>query len=155
MKQNAYYDGPASRYQVINGKKERPLDSSVVKYSKYQLFLYRRALHGLSIYNPDIIAKLTAEEKTKIQQVKKRANMELNIYKQHKMIKLSNGILQNIFKHDLGPANSLLSPSCCKLDRFYKVNLTNEQLDITRDDIIDLFVSKRILPKNFHELNLK
>jgi len=153
MKQEAYYRGRNSEYNTNNGKRAKALDSVVVDYSKYQNFLYKKALLGLKIYNQNAVKRMKEEEVTTIIRNQKKALRVISVYKQKKVIELSNGLLTAMFPKGR-VTSELLTPELSRWGKQYKVTLKNEDLGITKTEIISLLVDNGVLPKDFYELSL-
>ena len=52
------------------------------KLNPYQHFLFKRVLHGLNVYKPEEVRKLHWDKKRRITRVWKRAQSEINKWKQ-------------------------------------------------------------------------
>lgn len=120
-------------------------------YSQYQNYLYKRALYGLNSLTQEELSSMCSKKKQRISNVYKRAQSVLNILKQKITIKYSNYIFKTLFP------NSPYTESICSLnetdDKFTNI-LTFKDLNIKKEQIISIFISEGILPKNFLSLEV-
>ena len=134
-------------YQLHSGKTYMQYEQD--KYSKYQNYLYKRALYGLSSIEKDELEKMCESKKHRIRTVHRRAQGVLNIAKQKVTIAHTNDIFQYFFP------NSKLIKQLAELtdtDENFRNSLTFKDLLLTKDDIISIFIENGILPKNFLSL---
>ena len=134
-------------YQLQGGKTYMQYEQD--KYSLYQNYLYKRALYGLDALNEKELATMCAKKKQRIINVYKRAQNVLNIFKQRVAIKYTNDIFRTLF-----PKSELTQEliSFDYIDEKFKNTLTFKDLNITKDDIITIFIAEGVLPKNFLSL---
>jgi hypothetical protein len=136
-----------SHYQLHAGKTY--MQYEVDKYSQYQNYLYKRALYGLDAIEQKELATMCNKKKQRIINVYKRAQSVLNVVKQKLTIEYTNKLFATLFP------NSNLTKSlveCSETDDKFKNTLTFKDLNITKDDIISIFIAEGILPKNFLSL---
>lgn len=133
-----------TNYQ-INSIKNYDVD----KYNQYQNYLYKRALYGLSSLDQNELITMCNKKKSRIINVYKRAQIVLNIYKQKVTNSYSNFIFKTLFPNS-PITDFLISES--DTDYTFKNTLTFKDLGINKDDIISIFISEGILPKNFLSL---
>lgn len=119
------------------------------KYSIYQNYLYKRALYGLDALTEKELAITCSKKKQRIINVFKRSQTVLNIYKQKLTISYTNSIFKNLFPNTHLTQNILM---CKETDERFKNTLTFRDLNISKDDIISIFILEGILPKNFLSL---
>jgi len=119
------------------------------KYSVYQNYLYKRALYGLDALTEKELATMCGKKKQRILNVYKRAQTVLNVLKQKITIDYTNSIFLKLFPESK-LTQSLLE--CTEVDEKFKNCLTFKDLNIGKDDIIRIFISEGILPKNFLSL---
>ena len=119
------------------------------KYSIYQNYLYKRALYGLDALTEKELAITCSKKKQRIINVFKRSQTVLNIYKQKLTIAYTNSIFKNLFPNTHLTQNILM---CEETDEKFKNTLTFRDLNISKDDIISIFILEGILPKNFLSL---
>ncbi len=134
-------------YQLNAGKTYMKYEQD--KYSPYQNYLYKRALYGLDAITEQELVTMCSKKKQRIINVYKRAQTVLNIYKQKLTIKYSNEIFQFFFP------NSSITQSLIEnveTDEKFKNTLTFKDLKVSKDDIIAIFITEGILPKNFLSL---
>ena len=134
-------------YQLSAGKKymQYELDG----YSQYQNYLYKRALYGLDALSQEELATTCSKKKQRIINVYKRAQVVLNIEKQKATIKYTNVIFKTLF-----PKSNLTKEfeSLNETDEKFKNTLTFKDLNISKNQIISIFIAEGILPKNFLSL---
>lgn len=121
------------------------------KLNPYQHFLFKRVLHGLNVYKPEEVSKLHWDKKRRITKVWKRAQKELNYWKQFLCNKKVNAYLRKTFCHSplaLGIAD--IPPE--EVAEGYINKMTFKDLGITYEDVVLKFLSLGLLPKNFFTL---
>ena len=118
-------------------------------YNQYQNYLYKRALFGLNALTKEELDTMCSKKKQRIMNVYKRAQSVLNVYKQSITIKYTNQIFQSLFPHspwtDAMIANS-------ETDEKFINTLNFKDLGIDKQQIIAIFISEGVLPKNFLSL---
>lgn len=119
------------------------------KYSLYQNYLYKRALYGLDALTEKELAITCSKKKQRIINVFKRSQTVLNIYKQKLTIAYTNSIFKSLFP-DTSLTQNILK--CEETDEKFKNTLTFRDLNISKDNIISIFILEGILPKNFLSL---
>ena len=134
-------------YQLHAGKKYMQYESD--GYSQYQNYLYKRALYGLDALSSEELATMCGKKKQRIINVYKRAQSVLNIAKQKATIHYTNLLFKTLFpKSPL--TDSLLE--CVEVDEKFKNTLTFKDLNISKKQIVSIFIAEGILPKNFLSL---
>jgi hypothetical protein len=115
--------------------------------NSYQHFLFKRVLHGLNVYTKEEVQKLHWDKKRRISKVWKRSQREINAWKQMICNKKVNDYFKKTFK---GPTMEYITsiPATETLED-YKNTLTFKDLNIQYEDVILLFMSKGLLPKNY------
>jgi len=117
------------------------------KLNPYQHFLFKRVLHGLNVYTKDEVTKLHWDKKRRISKVWKRSQREINAWKQMITNKRVNGFFKRTFT---GPTMEfIISVPCDEILEEYHNKLTFKELNIDYEDVILLFMSKGLLPKNY------
>jgi hypothetical protein len=147
-KQKFEYSGKLENYQIKN---ERPtvMQYESDGYSQYQNYLYKRALYGLDALTEKELATMCSKKKQRIIGVYKRAQIILNKFKQEVTIAHSNFIFKTLFPNS--PVTEFLM-SETETDSTFKNTLTFKDLKINKEQIITIFMSEGILPKNFLSL---
>lgn len=145
MKKEIYYKDQLQN--LVATPKEIEFEKD--KYSFYQNYLYKRALYGLSAFSKEDLEKMCAQKKQRINKVYIKGQIAINVYKQEKSIKLTNSIFDYLCPDT--PLAALFKKHS-EVDQNYKNTLTFKDLNITKDDIINLFVKKGVLPNNFMSL---
>lgn len=117
------------------------------KLNPYQHFLFKRVLHGLNVYTKDEVAKLHWDKKRRISKVWKRSQREINAWKQMITNKRVNAFFKRTFT---GPTMEyIISVPCDEVLENFHNKLTFKELNIEYEDVILLFMSKGLLPKNY------
>jgi hypothetical protein len=123
-----------------------------VFYTDHQNFLYNRALHGLSIYSPEEVVIMAPEKRKRIIQMHKKTQKILNLWKQEIVNVLANKLFTDIFP-DMEITKCLVDFYGTNGDPEYINNMSFKSLKISKEQIICYLIDKKILPKNFNELN--
>ena len=134
-------------YQLYGGSTYMQYEKD--KYTQYQNYLYKRALYGIEALNEKELATMCSRKKQRILNVYKRAQTVLNVAKQKATIHYTNLLFKHLFPRS--PLTQELL-ELTETDDKFKNTLTFKDLNITKDDIINIFISEGILPKNFLSL---
>jgi hypothetical protein len=134
-------------YQLNAGKTYMHYESD--GYSQYQNYLYKRALYGLNALTKEELDTMCSKKKQRILNVYKRAQKVLNVFKQQVTNQYSNYIFQTLFPKSPW-TEAMIAYS--EVDEKYTNTLTFKDLNIAKSDIISIFISEGILPKNFLSL---
>ena len=118
-------------------------------YSAYQNYLYKRALYGLDALTEKELATMCSKKKQRIVNVYKRAQTVLNSFKQQLTIAYTNNLFRTFF-----PKSKITKElvEFNDVDEKFKNTLTFKDLNISKDDIIRIFIAEGVLPKNFLSL---
>ena len=135
-------------YQLNAGKTYMQYETD--RYSQYQNYLYKRALYGLNALSEQELATMCSKKKQRIVNVYKRAQVVINKLKQEFTIRYTNFIFKTLFPNS-PLTDSLLA--CTEFDEKFKNTLTFKDLNISKEDIISIFITEGILPKNFLSLD--
>ena len=147
-KQKFMYSGTLENYQLSNQIKN-VMQYEYDSYTPYQNYLYKRALFGLNSLTETEINTICNKKKQRINNVYKRAQIVLNNFKQQVTINYSNFIFKTLFPNS--PITDFLITEVETDDKF--INTLNfKDLNISKDDIICIFIQEGILPKNFLSL---
>ena len=119
------------------------------KYSEYQNYLYKRAIYGLNALNEEELATMCSKKKQRIVNVYKKAQVVINKLKQQVTIQYSNFIFQSLFPES--PITAYLLADN-EVDEKMINKLTFKDLKIKKEQIIAIFISEGVLPKNFLSL---
>lgn len=142
------YTGKIESYQLYRGETYMQYEQD--SYNNYQNHLYKRALYGLSAFTQQELATMCSKKKQRVSKVYMKGQNVINLYKQ----KLTNAYSNFIFK-TLFPESPLTQffIETEETDVEFKNTLTFKDLGITKDQVIGLFITEGILPKNFHSLD--
>jgi len=135
------------KYQLQKGKTYMQYEQD--KYSKYQNYLYKRALYGINSLSKEEVTKMCERKKRRINSVHYRAQGVLNIAKQKISINYTNKFFKTFFP-DSNITNDIISYN--EVDKNFKNKLTFKDLNLSKDDIISIFIGEGILTKNFLSL---
>jgi predicted DNA-binding protein YlxM (UPF0122 family) len=112
--------------------------------------LYKRALYGLDALTQQELATMCSKKKQRIINVYKRAQVVLNKFKQELTIQYTNLLFKRLFPNS--PITDALLANT-ETDEKFKNTLTFKDLGIEKKDIISIFITEGILPKNFLSLD--
>lgn len=117
-------------------------------YSEYQNFLYNRALYGMKVYSEDEQINMFVQKRYRIEHVHTRAMKQLNVLKQSRIKELSDRVF-NIFHN-----SKLAKAICCEeeFDESFNSKLSLRDLNISKNEVVEHFISTGILPPNFYSL---
>jgi hypothetical protein len=135
-------------YQLYAGKTYMQYETD--GYSQYQTYLYKRALYGLDALTQQELATMCSKKKQRIINVYKRAQVVLNKFKQELTIQYTNLLFKRLFPNS--PITDALLANT-ETDEKFKNTLTFKDLGIEKKDIISIFITEGILPKNFLSLD--
>jgi hypothetical protein len=138
------YTGNLSDYQLNASNKVTNYE--VDSYTQYQNHLYKRALYGLNAFTQQELATMCSKKKQRVSNVYLRGQKVINLYKQKLTVAYSNMLFKTFFP-DSPITNYLLGEQ--ELDVKHTNTLTFKDLNISKDDIITVFITEGILPKNF------
>ena len=147
-KQKFEYSGKLEEYQLYKPNTYTKYEAD--QYSQYQNYLYKRVLYGLNSLDKEEVAKMCSKKKYRINSVNRRAQGVLNTIKHKKVIHITNALFNNLF-----PNSSITKylVNNKETDEKFINNLNFKDLDINKTEIISIFISEGILPKNFLSLD--
>jgi hypothetical protein len=141
------YKGKMESYQLYKG--DTYMEYEKDNYNDYQNHLYKRALHGLSAFTEAELATMCSKKKQRVSKVYMKGQNVINLYKQKLTNAYSNFIFKTLFPES--PLTQFLMETE-ETDVEFKNTLTFKDLGITKDQIVGLFITEGLLPKNFHDL---
>jgi hypothetical protein len=127
--------------------------SKLINYATHcspiQQDLYNRLLKGINTYDKNIVYAMNSTKKKRIQSAHKKAQNLLNIWKQELTILKSNSLFAELF-----PNSNITSGMLKDTETLpnFRNTLTFKDLGITKEDIINKFLSAGLLPSNFATL---
>lgn len=122
-------------------------DFDKIHLNLVQRQLFRRLMYGLKEYTPEQMATLSPSAITQIVEDYKKAKRALHVVKAkkyyHAETKLMNAIFPNM---NIGSKD---------FDWYLDIpkNVTLRSLGITTKEVIDEFITRKLLPKNFFKIN--
>jgi len=119
-------------------------------YNSRQNFLYKRSLFGLSIYTDQEVSEMTKEKLKRINKIYRKTQTVLNLWKQEKLLSITNQMIKIFFPNGHGYSKELLSYNY--VDTSFICILSFKDLGINKKDIINKLITEKILPKNFYDL---
>jgi len=131
-----------------NHYKNYPTDN----YSNYQNYLYKRVLYGLDSLPEEEVLNMCNNKRKRIVSVYNRTQVIINRFKQQITVVQSNFIINLLFPNS--PLYSLFTEKT-ETDDSFKNKLSFKDLGISKDQLINVFITEGILPKNFLNLNEK
>ncbi len=117
--------------------------------SSAQRELLNRALHGLKNYTDQELYMMNSAKKARILKVHNKTKEVINEYKQQKVIDFTNALFENLFP---GSSISKFMIENSFTDPKFNCKISMKDLNIDKDSLIELLVSKKILPSNYHNL---
>ena len=142
------YEGKFQDFQTFGNSFKGKRYSSYEKdpYNQYQNFLYKRALFGLKTYSQEEIKEMHPQKCERITRVNIKAQRELNLWKQEKIIEATNKLFSLFTRSSL--AKDLIN-LYSKPDPKFTSKLNFKDLGINKEDIIDRLIQKKVLPTDF------
>jgi len=142
------YVGELSQYQADRKKTFTSYQQD--KYSSYQNYLYKRALYGVSSLSNEELETICKKKLERIKRVHMKAQKVINLYKQKLTIEYTNSFFKVLF-----PESPLVDffMNNTETDEKFTNKLTFKDLNISKDDIIRIFIEEGVLPKNFMEIS--
>lgn len=146
--QNLEYVGS---YSTLQNSPKPILSYGAVTYSPKQKELYSRLLVGKKAYEHDMWYAMNQAKKKRVLSQHKKAQQILNLWKQE--IMLATVMIPKEIKSTLGISKLFHTMTKdIKPDPKFKCKLSFRDLNITKEMIIQKFISEKILPSNFSTL---
>mgnify|MGYP003147834530 CR=1 FL=1 len=138
--------GKLSDFQKLEATKKSFVKYEQDKYTAYQNYLYKRALHGIKSLSKEEIQKTGKQKKRRINRVYLRGQKVINKLKQESTNAYTNFIFKTLFPN--APLTDWLINNS-ETDDEYKNTLNFIDVNINKDDIVNAFIKEGILPHNF------
>ena len=135
----------ANTYQAKSFYKNKRVQETAekVNLNLVQRQMYRRLMYGLKEYSPDQIAAMTPSVISQVVNDYQKAARILHVMKARVFYKNETNLIKSIFPH----------AKIGERDKDWQVELpksaTLKKLGIGTKEIIDEFIKRRLLPKNF------
>lgn len=146
-KSRSEFVGTLSKYQENNRKTYMEYEQD--RYTPYQNYLYKRALYGIESLSKEELERTCSKKLERIKRIHIKAQKVLNRYKQKLTIDYTNLIFLSLWPES--PFTTFMLNNAETDDAFVN-KLTFKDLNISKDDIVDIFISEGVLPKNFKEI---
>lgn len=151
---NAQMQRYEKTYQAKSAQKSPKVQATSVAIEKLHLNLiqrqmYRRLMYGLKEYAPEQVASMSPSIITKIVEDYKKAKRALHVLKAKTFYKNETNLIKAIFPHaHLGEKDH---------DWFLEIpkDITLKKLGISTQEVIEEFIRRRLLPKDFFSLTLQ
>lgn len=140
------FAGKLSDFQKLEANPKSFVKYEQDKYTAYQNYLYKRALHGFKAMSKEELNKTCKEKRKRITRVYLRAQKIINKLKQEKTNSYSNLIFKTLFPN--APLTDWFIDNSFT-DNKFKNTLTFADLGISKDDIINLFIEEGVLRPDF------
>lgn len=127
-----------------------PKERKVI-FNPLQKFIYSRALKGLKVYEKDEVIQLPERERKAIVINTIRCHRVLNVYKQRVLNHITNEFFQRYFP-DSKVAKIFYISNANYTTSKIKLDISFQDLDITKQDIAHVLFVKKVLPKDFYDL---
>lgn len=146
MYQSVSYKGKLSSRQLYAGKVIMEYEQDV--FTPYQNLLYRQLLFGYDAYSKEELASMSPKELKTIKFQYAKTQRVINIYKQKILNKRLSSWLVPMFY------NSTLVKKLCSdsTDKKFFCTLSFKDLNISKEDIVSLLITNKLLPNNFYTL---
>jgi len=108
--------------------------------------MFRRLMYGLKEYSPEQVAAFSPSALGRIVDDYKKAKRALHVLKAKKHFRIETKLINEIFRHcPIGEKD---------FDWFDPLpkNVTLRSLGISTKEVVDEFIRRRLLPKNFYSL---
>ena len=148
-KERVEYTGKLSDYQLNASNKFTKYEQD--SYTQYQNHLYKRALYGLNAFTQQELTTMCSKKKQRVSNVYLKGQRIINLYKQKLTIAYSNMLFKTFFPDS--PVTSYLLDKQ-ELDINHTNTLTFKDLNISKEDIITIFMNEGVLPKNFYSITV-
>jgi hypothetical protein len=146
MYQSVNYQGKLSSKQLFAGKEVMEYEQDV--FTPYQNLLYRQLLFGYEAFNKQELASMSPQELKTIKFQYAKAQRVLNVYKQTILTKRLSALLVPIFHN-----SNLVKEFCSDFtDKKFFCTVSFKDLNISKEDLVSLLITNRLLPNNFHAL---
>lgn len=128
-------------------KKQQFTDNGKVYLNIVQRNMFRKLMYGVQDFSAEQLHSLSTKAIEKIESNYRKAKKILHIYKAKKYYEAETKLLNAIFPHvNLG---SIESDWIVDLP---KNETTLNKLKISTKEVVDLFISHKLLPTNFYEI---
>lgn len=117
-----------------------------------QNFYYLRAILGLGIYTREELLSLGNQKRQRIIKVHRKANKAIEELKYQRVIEISNQLISKYFNKGAMYKELMSENSVNFTDENFRVNFTDKELGITKDEIITCLIEKGVLGPNFLKL---
>lgn len=127
-------------------KTAQRVEAESIHLNMIQRQMYRRLMYGLKEYAPEQIAAMSPSSLTRIVDDYKKAKRALHVMKSKKHYRIETKLLNEIFKHcPIGDKDHDWFDPLPK-------EVTLRSLGIGTKDVIDEFIKRKLLSRNFYEL---
>lgn len=133
---------------------KRKLQYEIDSLTPYQNFLYRRLMFGIKAYKEEDIMNMSENKKKAIDALYKKAQTELNLWKQSITNELCNNLLKTLF-HKSVLATMLVETYGTYTNPNYFNTINFKDLGISKKDIINKLIFLKLLPENYYNLKTK
>jgi len=146
MYQSVSYKGKLSSKQLYAGQSVMEYERDV--FSSHQNLLYRQLIFGYDAYSKEDLASMSSKQLKTIKFLYSKTQRILNIHKQKILNKRIASLLMPMFYN-----SSLVKEFCFDFtdDRFL-CTLSFKDLKASKQDIVSLLITNKLLPDNFYTL---
>jgi hypothetical protein len=136
-------------YQAKSNYKSENVQTTAdkVHLNFVQRQMYRRLMYGLKEYSPEQLTALSPVSINRIVSDYNKASRALHVMKAKKLYKNETNLINSIFSHvNIGEKD---------FDWLIELpkSATLKKLGITTREVINEFIKRKLLPKNFYELS--
>lgn len=148
---HVHYNGNLAEYQQWCASRKAKKYDDIIKLNPYQHQLYKKAIYGLKMYTAEELEKMHWKKKRHVQRITRRVQTCINMLKQERVNIMCNAIYEQLFPDSI-IAKYTLSTSNIATDQKFINTLDLKSLGISKRDMINRFIKKGLLPKDFYEL---
>lgn len=148
------YSGILNNEQIYGNtyKGKRYVRVEYPSLNDYQIFLYNRALYGLSVYSQEEIKTMSSSKRKRIIKVHKRAQSVINIWKQQIVNLYCAKVFISLFPPRKNQITRDILSSVDDVDPDHTNRMSFRELGITKPMVIKKFIEEGILPHNFYKI---
>lgn len=142
------YQSNLGRNNKVNRTRQR-VETETYNMNMVQRQMFRRLMYGLKEYSPEQVAAMSPAALGRIVDDYNKAKRALHVMKAKKHFRIETKLINEIFRH------------CPIGDKDYDwfdplpKNVTLRSLGISTKEVVDEFIRRKLLPKNFHSLTVQ
>lgn len=146
------YDKIYQNKSVTNSKVKqtaKAVERESIHLNMVQRQMFRRLMYGLKEYSPEQIAAMSPSALSRIVEDFKKAKRAIHIMKAKQYFRIETKLINEIFRHV-----KIGDKDYDWLDPLPK-EVTLRSLGISTKEVIDEFIRRKLLPRNYYEITLE